>query len=1504
MRVLNLCRVPMLVGVLLLLVLATAAPASAAGTLTIEKVGDGTGTIVSNPAGIDCGDRCSAEIDALSVGLTATAGPNSVFVGWEGGTCSAFMNFCTVGMSESPTTVTARFAAEIPLNMAVVGSGTIRDATTQALLCGIPSCKRVYSLNQLVKLTAAPQYGHVFTGWSGGDCTGTDTCTVTMSEARNVTATFTPLYTLTVTPAFGGKVTSPSLDADCVSFCSKQFLKDTVVTLTAVPNPGYRFAGWINACPGTMGSCELTMSSGKSLSASFTRTISVSVTKKGSGEGTVTDNKNPNKIFCGTTCSGTYDQNENVSLTAAPAAGSRFAGWTNCSFLVGQISLSPICTVLSNSDRAYDATFTKIHELKVVRAGNGTGHVYDKTALSKIDCRPITNLCDYDYDEGTSVTLVASPDHDMVFTGWSGGGCSGTEVECTVTMDQAREVTANFAKGRMLTILSSPFGGVTDESGDISCIGGVIPFKCAARKVDGEQVTLTVAPVENNQGQVFRGWTGACSGTTTTCTITMDAAKTVGTLWGYKLDVSKTGAGSGTVTDSGTTALNCGAICSMVYEISNIMLWPSADPGSRFIGWTGCTYVTGNVCNVSMNAARSVTANFEQVGPSYDVKVTKAGAGTGTVTDDKGLIWCGTSCTGSYESGTAVRLTAAAQQGSKFAGWSGECSGTGPTCDVTVTQARDVTATFAPKPRLAPATDLQPSFGQPANPGRILGTAVKDVLVQPGGGIVEVGYNMGFSSAGSNVFMRRRLANGSIDCAFGAAGTTSEVGVGFPLAGQDVPGSTDKFTNDFRATAVGQAANGDLFMAGIATVLPSGVEYVAIVRTSKDGAHKNTAVWPAAVKHQYEVGLVESTPDGGAVAVLRHVVSTMDSPSYLFKTTSTGAVHTAFGTGGRLTLNSTYVNDVTAVDRPGTADDVIVAAWRAPQFTSRGLRAYRQSDGGASTFFGGQSGTEYTAATNPEQVTAVGAAGDQRLVAAGSRLQGVTNTRKVWFQRFTSGGTSDPEFGPAANGNVDLSTILAPAGSLVDLKADGDGNLLLAGTITTSVNPPQFDLLLAGVTASGSPDTDISASGVHQGSSLIGSLTSMAIAPDGHWVLNDVSTEMRIGYFPGAKGAATTTEPTRFCVKPVTYEVAPAGVSFAGSGLRGDQAVEKDGFVSVLIKRSAGNGPSFVPVEVKEGTASSGLDYEEPTDARAFFADGQTIGAVSIKLKDDGIVEGPETLTVTTKDSLGGAVNGTGTYTIVDDDKDPEPQPKPEPQPAPAPPDPPAPSATDPTPTSPSAGTGTAPATSDGTVAVPMSCPFTARAKCQGSIELRGTGARVRQVVAQAAQAGAVLGTGSFDLAPGQTSSVPVRLTAAGKSQLAQQGKLTVVPVAIAEVDGRRVETRLSALTISAAPAPAAASSAIKAKTTSKRAGAKSKLTTKGRVTPAGAGCAGGRVQILVKAGAKTLSKRTATLNGSCSFTSATAVKAKKGQRLKVTVSFLGTPAVAPSVSRPTSVKA
>jgi uncharacterized repeat protein (TIGR02543 family) len=92
-----------------------------------------------------------------------------------------------------------------------------------------------------------------------------------------------------------------------------------------------------------------------------------------------------------------------------------------------------------------------------------------------------------------------------------------------------------------------------------------------------------------------------------------------------------------------------------------------------------------------MDAARSVTATFHR---GYVLTVYKAGNSTGPVSSNPAGVSCGSVCSAGFAPGTTVTLTAMPDYQTVFAGWSGACSGTDPTCVVTMDAARNVTATF------------------------------------------------------------------------------------------------------------------------------------------------------------------------------------------------------------------------------------------------------------------------------------------------------------------------------------------------------------------------------------------------------------------------------------------------------------------------------------------------------------------------------------------------------------------------------------------------------------------------------------------------------------------------------------------------------------------------------------------------------------------------------------------------------------------------------------------
>ena len=157
-------------------------------TVTSEQLA-GSGTVTSTPAGLACDTGCSARFDpSTTVTLTATPDSDSAFSGWSGGGCSG-TGSCTVTMS-SDQTVTATFVPTThTLTVSPAGSGSGSVAGTGISCPG--TCSASYASETLVSLSATPASDSVFVGWSGGGCSGTGPCAVTMSSDQTVTATFT-----------------------------------------------------------------------------------------------------------------------------------------------------------------------------------------------------------------------------------------------------------------------------------------------------------------------------------------------------------------------------------------------------------------------------------------------------------------------------------------------------------------------------------------------------------------------------------------------------------------------------------------------------------------------------------------------------------------------------------------------------------------------------------------------------------------------------------------------------------------------------------------------------------------------------------------------------------------------------------------------------------------------------------------------------------------------------------------------------------------------------------------------------------------------------------------------------------------------------------------------------------------------------------------------------------------------------------------------------------------
>ena len=241
--------------------------------------GDGTGRVRSSPPGIDCPDVCQAEFRAGTwVRLSGVALPGSTFEGWRGqgfsgedslvhapdGTCTAVMTFATA--------VQADFVKErVQLTVVTGGSGGGRvTSDVPAIDCGT-DCGEALPRGWWITLTATPDAGSEFAGWTNGVCLQQfdPICRIKLDRDETVAASFKlpdKRLTVRVTGGEHGEVWVNGMP--CRGLCESTYIHGAQVDLFAWSDAGATFSGWTGDCPG-FGPCTLVMDRAREVGAAF-----------------------------------------------------------------------------------------------------------------------------------------------------------------------------------------------------------------------------------------------------------------------------------------------------------------------------------------------------------------------------------------------------------------------------------------------------------------------------------------------------------------------------------------------------------------------------------------------------------------------------------------------------------------------------------------------------------------------------------------------------------------------------------------------------------------------------------------------------------------------------------------------------------------------------------------------------------------------------------------------------------------------------------------------------------------------------------------------------------------------------------------------------------------------------------------------------------------------------------------------------------------------------------
>src|SRR5579864_4000560 len=607
-------------------------------TLKIEVIGAGkvTGT------GINCGlGALSCYATYGSTGLIPlTASPAAAATGWhfdhwedDAAGCAA-TNPCSVAPSSSGATATAVFdppsgvvqtsmfgVSLPPATPPATPGGTVTNGSVNYPIdCPASSCSLTTYRGSTITVVETPDSTHFFGGW-GGSCGGTAiSCATYLNANQTASANFVNSTTqpLEVTVSGNGFVSGGGINCSSGSTCDAQEPPNSNVTLTEQAADGYAFTGWGGDCTGTQETCTVQMDAARSVTATFEQLVPFSLGVSGAGSvsgGGVTCGPGPQ------TCTGTLAPGQTVTFTATPNTGGSVF-WSGCSSTAGDI-----CSVVVSSGAvSITATFSggtpppiATYALSLVVQGDG---YIVSSSNSSVHCTAAGETgCTVNVNANTTLTLTAIPASGSAgdFTHWQQACSTFTTTTCTLTMTGPKTVEADFAGGNTTYVLTGQVvGSGTISGGGLSCTGSG-GAGCNVPQAAGAGITLTAAP---SFGATFSGWSGACSGTSTICAVSVTNAKSVtatfATSTGFgSSSLALTVTPAGTVTFTGGTCVSTGTksrTCTAEFNTGQkVPLDAKPAAGFAFTGWTGACAGQKAACDLTLNSSVVVGAVFERL---------------------------------------------------------------------------------------------------------------------------------------------------------------------------------------------------------------------------------------------------------------------------------------------------------------------------------------------------------------------------------------------------------------------------------------------------------------------------------------------------------------------------------------------------------------------------------------------------------------------------------------------------------------------------------------------------------------------------------------------------------------------------------------------------------------------------------------------------------------------------------------------------------------------------
>jgi hypothetical protein len=665
--------------------------------LGVTRSGTGGGFISSLPQGISCGSTCTAPFpDGTQVTLTAQPDSLSTFGGWTGActgtgpSCSVLVsnlqstfveaifnasttggggnNACpqnTVPASPAGCATSTRGAVCIDTLWDTFNCGSCGNTCAQGTTCNTGSCGPPAGITcdpsalpchgPRGPLCVGPSSDILNCGACGNVCASGYVC----QQAACVVAS-SQSVSLNVLKGGGGigYVSSAPAGIACGDKCMASFPAGETVTLTAVADTNSTFAGWAGPCEGSGSVCTLSLTAATTVTAHFDLV--------GGGDGGTSSNCPPGKSACQTT-TGLACVDLGVDRLNCGACGNACQGDSFCQ--------GGTCVVgSSGGDGGFvqDGGTSSNCPPGKSACQTATGLACVDLGFDRLNCGACGNACQGDSfcQGGTCVVGSSGGDGGFVQDGGTSSNCPPGKSACQTTTGLAC-VDLGFDR--------------------LNC--GACGNACPADAYC-QNATCVPSTGGGDGGFVQDGGTGdvTCPQGTTpsggTCTTATGGAVCIDTAWDdFNCGTCGTQCPGGTSCNNKTCAVSSGLSCQGGLIPCNGPSGPSCvNPSNDSRNCGAC----GNVCAVGRACQNSACV------PAYVLNVVKNGTGAGHVSSVPLGIDCGGICSGSFPSGALVRLTAAPDVRSSFAGWMGPCSSsTDPnSCTVSITSAVSVTATF------------------------------------------------------------------------------------------------------------------------------------------------------------------------------------------------------------------------------------------------------------------------------------------------------------------------------------------------------------------------------------------------------------------------------------------------------------------------------------------------------------------------------------------------------------------------------------------------------------------------------------------------------------------------------------------------------------------------------------------------------------------------------------------------------------------------------------------